>query len=93
MFDDCDGCNSGTFKSGFNFLLSRKDLQGLLNNDSDYPWIGSKSECKFEPEKCVDLINGVSWKIVWFVQRSFSFLFLHIEIIIISKKTMMSAET
>lgn len=59
--DDCDGCNSGTFKSGFNFLLSRNHLQGLINNESDYPWIGSKSECKFEPEKCVDLINGVSW--------------------------------
>ena len=57
----CDGCNSGSLHSAYLFLTNNEDYQCHINSEADYPWTGSKGECKFDFDKALFLFSGVFW--------------------------------
>lgn len=59
--EDCDGCNSGSVYSGFNFLSNSQTYQCRINSEPDYSWRGSKGNCEFNAEKSLFLFSGVIW--------------------------------
>lgn len=57
----CDGCNSCTPYKAF-FCITNERYQCHVNTESDYPYEGSKGECRFNMNKALALYSGVIWQ-------------------------------